>query len=425
MRLSASIACLGLALLGVVAHRSAIGAQGPRPGSPAAPTSARPEELFEKIYPVFVHPRCANCHGIVVEEGGQPDTASPDSHPADPANDPKPGRDECDECHSQPKEVADAGWTLAPLHLRWAGMDKDTLCVVQASEARKRNRQAGGSGRGTTGSYMFHLVEDPFITQAFTGEAGGQRATHPLPTPVPARDPFIAAAQEWIDAGAPCRLSGVITQEETMGDNYSFDGPGGMRITVETSANRRVDVARKVDGTATAKATGSGTETVTSVMVTPECTVTSKTFKQWQIVEPPEEPKVDVRTSVGDGSYQISVTIPAIKTVETGRDSQTNTCGGPPIDDPRDPINLTWRPWTISLNCRTRYPDGEMVCLPTEPPQVSMANGIIHRTIVDSSPTNDRAWLSISPQGVGKMDQASPTSVPIQLKTAWYFLFSQ
>jgi hypothetical protein len=426
MKITSSIAFLTVGLL-LAAISTAVPNAQTRRATPAASAAgaANTDELFEKIFPVFAHPRCANCHGIVEELDGKVGTASPASHPAEPGLDPQPDED-CGMCHNEPEDVRAAGWDLAPLHFRWAGKVEEQLCVMQATEVRKRNARAGGRSRGSKGSYLFHLTNDPFITQAFTGTAGGARDPEPpLPTPPMDREQFLAAATAWVDAGAPCRSTGVISQIETFAAHYKHTGPAGDDVTVTASANRHVDVTRYADGTATAAVSGGGEETTISVLNVDGCAFTTRTTNRWRIENGQNDPAsprqiaARVTTKIADGWYEVTAFVPADRTIGTGVVAQTNTCGVPLINESLGTTDLTWEPWEITIRCRTDVEDGEMFCLPREPQEFSMASGILKRTIVGF--THEPAWLSVSPAGIGRNDG---TSLPIQSTTSWFLNFS-
>ena len=59
--LFATVVVLGM--LGVSARAQTPATPIPLPGPSGS--SANPLDLFKEIYPVFSHPRCVNCHGVV------------------------------------------------------------------------------------------------------------------------------------------------------------------------------------------------------------------------------------------------------------------------------------------------------------------------------------------------------------------------
>jgi len=149
--LRAAIACM--ALLALVGPGARTRAQTPAIPQPPAETSA--DELFKKIFPVFEHPRCANCHGVVEHYPGFTRSVTPDTHPggAVGAGLPDPVVD-CTDCHDGPQHhnavtgQEEGAWQFtAPPNMEWAGLGEEEVCVMQAAEVRLRNNAAGANPR--------------------------------------------------------------------------------------------------------------------------------------------------------------------------------------------------------------------------------------------------------------------------------------
>ena len=382
------------------------------------------DELFDKIYPVFSHPRCANCHGIVVEPPGDDNSVTKESHPAAEKDDPEQGAD-CGSCHDATKDIEKA-WGLAPPHLRWAGRDADAVCAMQASEVRRRNTKAGGKAADRAGSYLHHLNHDVLITQAWDGHAGGALgATETRPAPSLGRTEFLDAAAKWVDAGAPCRTTGLVTQTETFGSRYSFPSPGGVdgRISVNETAQREVIVRRRSDGRISAEVDMSGSHTLVSVIrvVTDRgpCTATTTTTKQWSRSSP-RTMNAGLRVSIDKAGYRISVAIPETTTTTRETIVEANDCGLP-THNSAGMLDLTWPEWTIDIACPSAVPDGDVFCLAFEPQALGAANGLIRRHVANrDEPT---PWLLESPAATNRAD--SGVALPVDVRTAWYVVMSK
>jgi hypothetical protein len=175
-------------------------------------------------------------------------SVTPDTHPggAVGAGLPDPVVD-CTDCHDGPKHHNAAGaeegaWKFtAPPNMEWAGLGEEEVCIMQAAEARLKNRAAGGESATTKDSYLHHVTTDPLIEQAFHGRAGGARdANDPdLPKPPLSYGDFKAGAQAWIDAGAPCRATGSLSHYEENDAAYEHPAPAG-KIAVEQPPCRRI-----------------------------------------------------------------------------------------------------------------------------------------------------------------------------------------
>ncbi len=421
----------GIALLAWLGPGTRTRAQAPAGPSPAAATPA--DKLFAKIYPVYAHPRCANCHGVVEHYPGFTHSVTPDTHPggAVGAGMPDPVVD-CTDCHDGPQHhnaagVEEGAWKFtAPPNMEWAGLGEEEVCIMQAVEARLKNKAAGGESAATKGSYLHHLAEDPLIEQAFHGRAGGARdpADPDLPVPPLSYGDFKAGAKEWIDAGAPCRAMGSLSHYEKNDAVYEHPAPGG-KIAVEQHARRQVDIIRHTDGTATATITASGSNVIVQTLETPECTIVTTSSSTWERIGPAQV-SATLEFEVKPDNYKIRYVLPADTTREVQTGKQTNTCGIPPIVQEPDVVELTWNPWSVTLHCPTEFPnrDGSMGCVPTEPHDNGAADGALHQTVVGTSDIHARrSWLYGSPMPTGRTDTTE--SLPVHVKIIWALRMDQ
>ena len=239
---------------------------------------------------------------------------------------------------------------------------------------------------------------------------------------------FLAAAKAWIDAGAPCRASGSITQVETFSSHYSFPyrvGTGG-KVTVQESAKRDLHVTRYPDGTAKAQMTIGGHKTMVTFYRTVgpngPCVVTMTNTDDWVGTNPPSL-AADVKVTLQDGRYEIAFTVPGAKTQQTSARRVVSDCGMPNMDaGPDQGAELTWKPWSFTIRCPatfTQGADNTMICDPLEPRDQSRASGEMTRKIRDGSDARDpQSWLRMSPTGRLRADDGTP--LPITTTTAWF-----
>ena len=163
------------------------GGESPPPDAPSAP--------FDPIASVVMHPRCINCHQD--DSPRQTDARTihrplvvrgKDGHgaPTQP----------CQTCH-QATNTADgfvpgvATWHLAPLSMLWEGRTKQQICEQMKDPSRN-------GGRRTGKAIIEHMRSDPLVLWAWTPGAG--RTTPPL-----SHEKFVAALEDWVRAGMPCR----------------------------------------------------------------------------------------------------------------------------------------------------------------------------------------------------------------------------
>src|SRR5438128_659094 len=88
------------------------------------PTSDRcgdPLQLWAKLFPVFSHPRCINCHGVVQSQPGLIRSVTGKTHPGGFVDEPDE-QDQavnCGQCHNTP-DILEEAWKLtAPESMWW------------------------------------------------------------------------------------------------------------------------------------------------------------------------------------------------------------------------------------------------------------------------------------------------------------------
>jgi mono/diheme cytochrome c family protein len=167
----------------------------------AAQDATRAESVaaFERVAPVFRHPRCSNCH-TVTDFPRQGDDGhrhnlnvrrGPDGHGV--------AAQRCQACHQRSNQTAsgvpgaDEDWHLAPLSMGWEGLSDSELCRHLLDPARN----GGRSGAGVLDHLGTNLVRwawTPGVTRA------GATRTRPSID----YDAFIRDARSWIELGGAC-----------------------------------------------------------------------------------------------------------------------------------------------------------------------------------------------------------------------------
>lgn len=160
----------------------------------AAQAAAQDGALFDPIASVVMSPRCINCHQA--EAPRQTDKGV--LHAQQVVR----GRDghgsaalQCSACHqaantAQGQVPGAPNWHLAPLSMRWQGLDKKGVCQQMRDPARNGNRRSGEQ-------VIEHMSSDPLVLWAW--KPGAKRSTPPL-----SHAEFIQVLQQWARAGMPC-----------------------------------------------------------------------------------------------------------------------------------------------------------------------------------------------------------------------------
>ncbi len=169
--------------------------------APVAPDRAKGLPEWEKIYAVFSHPRCANCH----VEGDRPmwsgteyGTTRPHAFNVQRGTDGSgfgnPGA-RCTTCHSKTNADRPHGppgaevWFLAPGEMAWFGKSSAEICAQIKDPARNGNR--------TLPEVAEHVRADPLVGWGWNPGKGRE------PAPGSAEETF-QALTNWTAAGAPC-----------------------------------------------------------------------------------------------------------------------------------------------------------------------------------------------------------------------------
>lgn len=175
------------------------------PAEPAAPAAIVNEAvglpLWDKIYKVFSHPRCANCH---VEDDhprwSGPHYGATRFH----AFNVQRGTDgsgfgntglRCTTCHFDSNSTVSHGppgaqnWHLAPAEMVWFQKTSAQICAQIKDPARNGDR--------TLEEVAEHIRTDKLVAWGWAPGPGRE------PAPGSAEETF-AALQQWTAAGAPC-----------------------------------------------------------------------------------------------------------------------------------------------------------------------------------------------------------------------------
>jgi hypothetical protein len=290
------------------------------------------------------------------------------------------------------------------------------------------NQVARGSSASTAGSYMHHLTADPLVTQAFNGRAGGARAgDDPSEPPPMSRNDFLAAAKAWVDAGAPCKSTGSISQVERLSAHYSYPYPAGTngKTTVKVTAKRDVQIYRLPDGTAVADSRISGHETIVihyeDIGLKGPCSVTITSNGDWVSTTPQYAP-AEMTVRLEDGMYEIAFTLTPDKTQQTSEGHSVSDCGVQPMKSADTDDELTWQPWVFTIRCPATFtPDAQntITCDPRQHQNEQKVSGSMLRTIVGAGmdAVEPQSWLNVSPAGTARADDGTP--LPITVKTVW------
>jgi mono/diheme cytochrome c family protein len=150
--------------------------------------------LFDPVASVVMSPRCINCHQADAprqkDKGvlhAQQVVRGSDGHGSAALH--------CAACHqagntAEGKVPGAPNWHLAPLSMRWQGLDKKGVCQQMRDPARNGNRRTGAQ-------VIEHMKTDPLVLWAWN--PGANRTTPPM-----SHDDFIQVLRQWARAGMPC-----------------------------------------------------------------------------------------------------------------------------------------------------------------------------------------------------------------------------
>jgi hypothetical protein len=236
------------------------------------------------------------------------------------------------------------------------------------------------------------------------------------------RADFLAAATAWVDAGAPCRATGSISQVETFASNYAYPTPGrNGTTTVRESARRDVQIMRLPDGSAVSDTRMRGQSTIVVQYSQDGCTVKVFSEHSW-VSTTPNILAADVTVTAQDGKYEISFALKPDKTQQTSSGHVEGSCpvpnlrSGPDVDD-----EIEWQDWAFTIRCPASFTsdaDNNITCDPMQPQRDGTLSGSMLRTIVGQTDADERqSWLNISPVGNSRSDTGGP--LPIKVRTVW------
>lgn len=153
--------------------------------------------LFDPVASVVMGPRCLNCHQVEAPHQkdigiihAQQVVRGPDGHGSAVLK--------CTACH-QATNTANGrvpgvpDWHLAPLSMKWQGLDKRGVCE------QMRDPQRNG-GRKTAEQVIEHMKTDPLVLWAW--KPGADRTV-----PVMSHAQFVKVLDKWAKAGLPCPAS--------------------------------------------------------------------------------------------------------------------------------------------------------------------------------------------------------------------------
>jgi hypothetical protein len=196
-----AFATLGAAILPVIAGVVVSAAQDTQPAPALAVDIAKGLPEWEKVYAVFSHPRCANCH----VEDDHPRWSGPEfpvtrvhafnvQRGADGSGFGNPGL-RCTACHFETNSATLHGppgaesWHLAPAEMVWFGKSSAQICAQIKDPERNGGR--------TLDEVATHVRDDGLVGWGWDPGPGRQ------PAPGSAEETF-EAIQRWAEAGAPC-----------------------------------------------------------------------------------------------------------------------------------------------------------------------------------------------------------------------------
>ena len=167
----------------------------PAPPSATARDDAAARAAFLAVYPVFMHPRCMNCH-----PAGDAPLQGDDSHPH--IQNVRRGPDgkglfalKCANCH---QDTNLAGVHMPPGNSTWRLPAAKTPLVFQGLSPREladHFKDPGRNGGKSLPELVHHVTEDQLVRWGWN--PGDGRAPPPL-----SHDEFARRFKEWVDKGA-------------------------------------------------------------------------------------------------------------------------------------------------------------------------------------------------------------------------------
>jgi hypothetical protein len=174
--------------------------QGSPPPAAAAASPTNDEAAkaaFAAAYPVFVHPRCLNCHPAAdVPLQGEDSRRHAQNVQRGSDGKGKPGL-RCTDCH-QPDNIP--GENMPPGVANWHMPPADMKMVFQGRSAGELCRQLKDpqlNGGRSADDAIEHLETDPLVLWGWSPGEG--RSTPPL-----SHGEFVRRMHEWLQNGAAC-----------------------------------------------------------------------------------------------------------------------------------------------------------------------------------------------------------------------------
>ncbi len=161
-------------------------------------------DAWEKVYEVFSHPRCVNCH---VPEDNRPRWSGPSYEKRDGdtffhgmnihGDDSRIGAESilCNTCHLQSNSTEPHGppgakvWLLAPLSMNW--WEKSSAYICEQIKDPERN------GGRTLSDVIDHIDHDELVHWGWLPGPGREPAPY-------SKDELVSFLELWREAGAPC-----------------------------------------------------------------------------------------------------------------------------------------------------------------------------------------------------------------------------
>ncbi|MEP6563717.1 MAG: hypothetical protein ABJB10_01175 [Mesorhizobium sp.] len=176
-------------------------AQEAQQPAPVTVDAAKGLPEWDKIYAVFSHPRCADCHvsddrprWSGAHYGGVRVHAFNVQRGADGSGFGNPGL-RCTTCHSSSNSKAlhgppgAEGWHMAPVEMVWFGKSSPEICAQIKDPARNGGRSLEDVAQ--------HVRDDKLVAWGWTPGADRE------PAPGSAEATY-TAIENWMAAGAPC-----------------------------------------------------------------------------------------------------------------------------------------------------------------------------------------------------------------------------
>ncbi len=189
-----------LLMLLFIAAAAALWSDAGSPASatvPGAENEAAARAAFLAAYPVFMHPRCMNCHPV-----GDAPLQGDDSHPhtqnVQRASDGK-GKYalKCTNCHQHQNLP---GGNMPPGVPNWHMLPEDMKMIFEGRSAGELCRQfkdPAQNGGKSIADLLHHVGEDPLVLWGWSPGEGRS-------TPALSHGEFVRRMQEWAQNGAAC-----------------------------------------------------------------------------------------------------------------------------------------------------------------------------------------------------------------------------